>query len=185
MRIVLGISGASGVIYGARLFQKLHEAGVEVELVITVYGKEVLGMETAIDFNDLEGMAYAAYSDKDLTAPPASGSHLFDAMVICPCSMSTISKIASGISDTLITRAAGVCLKERRKLIVVPRETPLSQVYLRNMLTLAEAGAVVLPPTPAFYHEPTTIEDLVDFVIGKIMDSLGVEHDLFRRWGTG
>jgi len=105
-------------------------------------------------------------------------------MVICPCSMSTLSKIASGISDTLITRTAAVCLKEGRKLILVPRETPLSQVYLKNMLTLSQAGAVILPPSPAFYHQPTKVKHLIDFVVGKVLDSLGVDHELFRRWGS-
>ena len=184
MRVVVGISGASGAIYGVRLLQELKNTGVEVALVITGHGKEILGMETDIPLTNIEELADVVYSDDDLTAPPASGSYLFDGMVICPCSMSSFSKIATGISDSLITRAAAVCLKEKRKLILVPREAPLSTIYLRNMLVLAEAGAVVLPPSPAFYHRPRTFDDLVNFVIGKVMDSLGVEHQLFRRWGT-
>lgn len=183
MRVIIGISGASGAIYGIRLFQKLQEGGSQVELIITDHGKEVLEMEAEIDAAKLEEFADAVHSDDDLTAPPASGSHLFDAMVICPCSMSTLSKIASGVSDSLVTRAASVCLKEHRKLIVVPRETPLSTIYLRNMLALSEAGAVILPPSPAFYHKPEALKHLVDFIVGKIMDSLGVEHNLFKRWG--
>ena len=183
MKVIIGISGASGSIYGVRLFQKLQEAGTEVELIITKYGKQVLHMEAGIESWKLEELANASYSDDDLTAPPSSGSHLLDAMVICPCSMSTLSKIALGVSDTLTSRAAAVCLKERRKLILVPRETPLSTVYLRNMLTLSESGVIILPPSPAFYHKPETLKHLVDFVVGKIMDSLGVQHDLFPRWG--
>ena len=184
MRYIIGISGASGGVYGARLFQKLQETGNIVELIMTPYGKEVMRMEAGIDPSVIEEIADEVYQDSDLAAPPASGSHLVDGMIICPCSMSTLSKIATGISDTLITRAAAVCLKEHRKLIIVPRETPLSSVYLRNMLTLAEAGAIILPPSPAFYHKPTSMKHLVDFIIGKILDSLGVEHDLFPRWDS-
>ncbi len=183
MRIVLGISGASGAVYGVRLLQELKRANVEVSLIITEHGRDVLGMETGIPPEELEKEADYSYSNSDLTAPPASGSHPFDAVVICPCSMSTLSRIAAGISDNLITRAAGVCLKEGRRLILVPRETPLSTIYLRNMLSLSEAGAVILPPTPAFYHHPKTMEDLVNFIVGRVLDRLGVEHHLYRRWG--
>ena len=183
MRIVLGISGASGAVYGVRLLQELKRANVEVSLIITEHGRDVLAMETGIPPEELEKEADYSYSNSDLTAPPASGSHPFDAVVICPCSMSTLSRIAAGISDNLITRAAGVCLKEGRRLILVPRETPLSTIYLRNMLSLSEAGAVILPPTPAFYHHPKTMEDLVNFIVGRVLDRLGVEHHLYRRWG--
>jgi len=183
MRIVQGISGASGAVYGVRLLQELKRADVEVSLIITEHGRDVLRMETGISPEELEKEADFSHSNSNLTAPPASGSHPFDAMVICPCSMSTLSKIAAGISDNLITRAAGVCLKEGRRFILVPRETPLSTIYLRNMLSLSEAGAVILPPSPAFYHHPKTLEELVNFVVGRVLDRLGVEHHLYRRWG--
>jgi flavin prenyltransferase len=183
LKILVAISGASGAIYGVRLFQKLQESGHRVEFIITEYGGEVLRMESNIDPEKLKELADAVYSDGDLGAAPSSGSYRYDAMVICPCSMSTLSKIAAGISDTLITRAAAVCLKERRKLIIVPRETPLSTIYLRNMLTLSESGAVILPPSPGFYHQPESIREMIDFVVGKIMDSLDIDHTLFKRWG--
>ena len=183
MKILIGISGASGAIYGVRLFQKLQEAGTQVELIITEYGGEVMKMEASIDSAKLKELADAVYRDSDLAAAPSSGTHRYDAMVVCPCSMSSLSKIASGVSDTLITRSAAVCLKERRKLILVPRETPFSTIYIRNMLILSEAGAIILPPSPAFYHQPESLRDIVDFIVGKIMDSLGVDHDIYKRWG--
>jgi len=183
MKVIIAISGASGVIYGIRLLQQLKKADHTVELIITAHGKEVIELETDTSVLQLEARADAVYPDDDLTAPPSSGSHLFDAMVICPCSMSTLSKIAMGISDTLIARSAAVCLKERRRFIIVPRETPLSTIYLRNMLTLSESGVIILPPSPAFYHHPETLDNIVDFVVGKTLDSLGVGHTLFPRWG--
>ena len=184
MNVLIGITGASGTIHGVRLFQKLQEADCRIELIITGCGKNVLKMESNIDSARLEELADAVHDDSDLAAPPSSGTYRYDAMVICPCTMSTLSKIATGISDTLITRAAAVCLKERRKLIIVPRETPLATIHLRNMVTLSEAGAIILPPSPGFYHQPESVRDMVDFIVGKIMDSLGVDHELFRRWGT-
>jgi 4-hydroxy-3-polyprenylbenzoate decarboxylase len=122
------------------------------------------------------------YEDDDLFAPLASGTHKIDAMIICPCSQSTMAKIAAGYSDTLITRSASVTLKEHRKLILVPRETPLNLIMMENQLNLAKAGAIILPASPAFYQEPKTLEDMVDFIVGKILDQLGQEHDLFKRW---
>lgn len=184
MKIVLGISGASGAIYGIRLLRELKKAGVHVSLIVTQSGVDVIGTETSTTMSELKGFADRTYDPDDLSAPPASGSHRFDCMVICPCSMSTLSKIATGISDCLLTRSAAVCLKEGRKLVLVPRETPLSAIYLRNMTTLAESGAIILPPSPAFYHAPESVSDLVDFIVGKVLDSLGLEHDLFRRWGS-
>ena len=182
MKVILGLSGASGIIYGVRLLQELKRASVEISLIITEHAEDILKIETGISREELEKIADFSYSNSELIAPMASGSHPFDAMVIAPCSMSTLSKISAGISDNLITRAAGVCLKERRKLILLPRETPLSTLYLRNMLSLSEAGAVILPPSPAFYHRPKTLEDMVNFVVGRVLDQLGVKHRLYKRW---
>ncbi|HQQ25677.1 MAG TPA: UbiX family flavin prenyltransferase, partial [Methanomassiliicoccales archaeon] len=128
-------------------------------------------------------LADDVYHEDELFAPVASGSHRFDAMIICPCSESTLAKISAGIADNLVTRAAAVCLKERHKLVLVPRETPQSAIMLRNSLRLAEDGAVILPASPGFYPRPQTVEDLVNFLVGKILDQLGQPHELFKRWG--
>ncbi len=179
VRVVIGITGASGVIYGIRLIEVLKE---EKFLIISENAKKIIESETKYRIDDLKrGTVY--YEDHQLDAPLSSGSFLYDAMVIVPCSMSTLSKIAAGIADTLITRCACVALKERRQLILVPRETPLSPIHLKNMTSLALEGVVILPPVPAFYSTPHSLEDMTDFVVGKILDQLGVEHSLFRRWG--
>lgn len=183
MEIVVAISGASGVQYGMRLLQVLKEKGCEVHLVITESARKIMGVETDLMPEGIEMMADYAYSPYDFTAPIASGSYLFDAMVIIPCSMGTLAGVATGSSNTLITRAADVCLKERRTLILVPRETPLSLIQLKNMVSAAEAGAIVLPACPAFYSRPGTLADLVDVLVGRVLDILGIEHDLYRRWG--
>ncbi|MCX6678625.1 MAG: UbiX family flavin prenyltransferase [Methanothrix sp.] len=182
MEIVVGISGASGVQYAFRLLQVLREKGCITHLVITESAAKIIEIETDFLLKDVENLADHVYSPRDFAAPIASGSHLFDAMVVIPCSMGTLSAIACGSSDTLITRAADVCLKEKRRLVVVPRETPLSLVELRNMVAVAEAGAVVLPACPAFYGKPQSLNDLVDVLVGRVLDLLGVENDLYRRW---
>lgn len=183
MEIVVAISGASGVQYGVRLLQVLKAKGCVVHLVMTDSARKIMEVETALNPEDVEMMADCVYAPYDFTAPIASGSHLFDAMAIAPCSMGTLAGVATGSSSTLITRAADVCLKERRKLILVPRETPLSLVQLKNMVHAAEAGAVILPASPAFYSRPKTLDDLVDVLVGRILDLLGLTHDLYRRWG--
>ena len=180
MRIVVGVTGASGVQYAHTLLRNLK--GHDVDLVISEDAKKVIAHETDLAVKAFEKLAAHAYENDDTTAPPSSGSHRFDAMVVVPCSMGTLGKIAWGISDNLITRAAAVCLKEKRKLILVPRETPLAATHLENMLRLANQGAVVLPAMPGFYHGPETVDDLVNFVVGKVMDQLGIEHALFKRW---
>jgi 4-hydroxy-3-polyprenylbenzoate decarboxylase len=180
MKVVVGITGASGVIYGVRLLEVLQE---ETFLIISENGKKLIKEETDHLIEDLKSRTHY-YEDYQLDAPLASGSFFFDAMVIAPCSVSTLSKIASGIADTLITRCAAVALKEGRKLILVPRETPLSTIHLQNMTFLSTLGVVILPPVPAFYCMPQSIDDAVDFVVGKILDQLKISHDLFRRWGT-
>ncbi len=182
MEIVVGISGASGVAYAVRLLRVLREKGIIIHLVITDSAAKIIELETDFLLKDVQDLADHVYASSDFTAPFASGSHLYDGMVVIPCSMGTLSAIACGSSDTLITRAADVCLKEKRRLIIVPRETPLGLVQLRNMVAAAEAGAVVLPACPAFYSQPRSLDDLVDVLVGRVLDLLGVENDLYRRW---
>lgn len=189
--IVLAITGASGAPYGVRLLQQLAAASRPVSLIVSSHGLRLLQTETSIkSLDDLRTEVGAAAWDKWITsfsnddrgAPPASGSALSAGMVICPCSMGTLSAISVGASRSLIERAADVALKERRKLVLVPRETPLSAIHLQNMLRVTRAGAVVLPATPGFYHKPREIGDLVDFVVARVLDQLGVAHKLGKRW---
>lgn len=189
--IVLGITGASGAPYAVRLLQALTTAHRRVSLIVSKYGMRLLATEAGIDsldaLRDTVGIdAWASYvetfSNDDRGAAPASGSARTAGMVVCPCSMGTLSAIAVGASRSLIERAADVTLKESRKLVLVPRETPLSAIHLGNMLRLARAGAVVMPAAPAFYHRPKEISDLVDFVVARILDHLEVEHNLVARW---
>jgi len=181
-QVIVAISGASGAIYGVRLVRALRDARVRVHLTISPSAEITLKLETGMNPRDLARLATHTYPSTDLTAPISSGSSPIDGMVIAPCSTKTLAAIASGYSDNLITRAADVALKENRTLVLVPRETPLSQIHLRNMLTLARAGAVILPASPGFYHNPKTVDDLVDHVVGKIMDVLQIEHNLYKRW---
>jgi flavin prenyltransferase len=189
--IVLAITGASGAPYGVRLLQQLAAASRPISLIVSSHGLRLLQTETSIkSLDDLRTEVGAAAWDKWITsfsnddrgAPPASGSALSAGMVICPCSMGMLSAISVGASRSLIERAADVALKERRKLVLVPRETPLSAIHLQNMLRVTRAGAVVLPAAPAFYHRPEKISDLVDFVVARVLDKLGVEHQLGKRW---
>ena len=171
-----------------RLCETLLVSGLELHLIATENGKNVLRYETGLEFDTLvsdwqaEHAGVFVYDNADLFAPPASGSARFDAMAVVPCSMSALAMMAGGIAQTLLTRSADVMLKERRRLIVVPRETPLSTIHLQNMTKLSQAGAVILPAMPAFYGKPETKQNLVDFVVGKVLDSLGVDNQLFHRW---
>jgi len=182
MKVIIGMSGASGTPYGVRLTTALHEAGVECGLIMSRNAHHIASIEGGLPGGWPDAFVDEVYEDDDLAAPLSSGSSAFDAMVIVPCSMSTAGKIAAGISDTLITRAAAVCLKEHRKLVVVPRETPLSLIHLRALASLAEAGAVVLPAMPAFYPRPGSVEEMVDFIAGRIMEVLGMKTDLYLHW---
>jgi len=183
LRIVVGVSGATGVVLGLRLLEVLKEMGVETHAVLTRAAEKILEAEHGSSRKDLERLASRIYDVDDLFAPIASGSFRTDGMVVAPCSMKTLAGIVHGYSDNLLLRAADVTLKERRRLVLVVRETPLSVVHLRNMLAAAEMGAVVLPPTLAFYHRPRSVEDLVDFVVGRVLDALGLEHSLYKKWG--
>lgn len=189
--IVFAITGASGAPYAIRLLNALVAAKRQVWLTVSSHGLRLLQTET--DVHDLEGLrtlvgpkrfdAYVrVFDDGDRGAAPASGSVLTAGMVICPCSMGTIASIAAGTSRSLVERAADVTLKERRRLVVVPRETPLSAIHLENLLRLTRAGAVVLPAAPAFYHRPRSVDDLVDFVVARVLDQLAVEHEIGKRW---
>lgn len=182
MKVIVGITGATGTIYGYRLLQRLNERGIETSTIISEYAARILQMEDSKSVEELAEFGQV-YMSSDLMAPTASGSCRFDAMVIAPCTMKTLAEIANGLSSNLISRTADVALKERRRLILVTRETPLSLVHIKNMLKVTSAGAVVLPASPGFYHKPKTIGDLVDYVVGKVLDQLGIEHELFRRWG--
>lgn len=182
MRLIVAVTGASGVIYGKRLLEVLREKKVETHLIVSKAAEKVIEHELKQTKKDLEKFAAYTYGADDLKAPFMSGSFETDGMVIVPCTMKTLAGIASGYADNLILRAADVTIKEHRKLIVVPRETPLSVIHLRNMLTLAELGVFVVPAMPAYYHNPRKIDDQVDFVVGKILDCVDIEHKLFKRW---
>jgi len=183
VRLVVGITGASGCIYGKRLLQVLQKKRVETHLVITDRAKRIIEQENGA-VTEYVGLVSYSYDESDMDAPIVSGSFATDGMVIVPCSMKTLSSLASGYGNNCLTRAADVTLKERRPLVIVLRETPLSAIHLTNMLKLAQAGAVVLPAMPAFYNRPKTIDDLVNFVVGKILDALRVDHDLYERWDS-
>jgi 4-hydroxy-3-polyprenylbenzoate decarboxylase len=189
--IVVGITGASGAPYAVRLLQQLVASHRPVSLIVSKYGMRLLDTEVGIASiealrevvgKDAWDSCVEVYGNDDRGAPPASGSSLTAGMIVCPCSMGTLSAISVGASRSLIERAADVTLKERRKLILVPRETPLSAIHLENMLRLTRAGAVVMPAAPGFYHRPKQVSDLVDFVVARMLDQLGVEQTLVKRW---
>ncbi|MHC1631859.1 MAG: UbiX family flavin prenyltransferase [Methanotrichaceae archaeon] len=182
MNVVVGISGASGVCYGIRLLEVLAERNCATHLVMTEAARKIIEIETDNNPRDVEMMADYIYSPRDFTVPIASGSFPFSAMVVAPCSMRTLAGIANGITDTLLTRAADICLKERRRLVLVPRESPLNLIHLKNMTSVTEAGAIVLPPCPGFYSQPRSLDELVDVVVGRMLDLIDVEHDLYKRW---
>lgn len=183
-RIVIGISGASGVIYGARILELLKETDFETHLIISESGRLNIEIETGYKPRDVEAMADFVYDHKDMAASLSSGSFLTEGMVVIPCTIKSLSGIANSYNENLLVRAADVTLKEKRKLVLVVRETPLHIGHLRLMTLAAEMGAHLVPPVPSFYHQPETIEDIIDQTIGKIFDYFGIEHDLFRRWGA-
>lgn len=195
--VTLALSGASGMAYGLRLLECLIAADLEVNLLVSqaahLVAKQELGVALPARANELERQLVdglgardgqlRVYGRDDWNAPVASGSNPADAMVVCPCSMGTLAAIAHGMSDNLIERAADVALKEQKKLILVPRETPFSTLHLENMLILSRMNAVILPANPGFYHHPHSIEALVDFIVARILDQLGIQHALMARWG--
>ncbi|HEV3049384.1 MAG TPA: flavin prenyltransferase UbiX [Longimicrobium sp.] len=189
--VTFGITGASGAPYAVRLLRALNEAGTPVRLIVSGYGLRLLAEESGIDGIDALRAATGDwsrvefYDSLDRGATPASGSAPSAGMVVCPCSMGTLASIAAGTSRNLVERAADVALKERRPLILVPRETPLSLIHLENMTRLTRAGATIMPAAPGFYHRPKSIDDMVDFVAARILDHLGVEHRVGKRWKSG
>lgn len=182
LRLVVGISGSSAPIYGIRLLEVLKDVRVETHLVISEGARKTIALETSYSTKDVMDLASVVYDPRDLAASISSGSFQTAGMVVAPCSMKTLSAIAHSLTDDLLVRAADVTLKESRRLVLVPRETPLHLGHLRNMVRAAEIGAVILPPVPAFYHTPKTIGDLIDHTVGKILDQFALGHELFRRW---
>ena len=181
-RLIVGITGATGVIYGIRLLERLRDAGVETHLVISRWGARTLVHETPYSREQVEALAHTSYVAGDMGAAISSGSFQTAGMIIAPCSAKTLGAIAHGFGDGLIHRAADVVLKERRKLLLAVRETPLSEIHLENMLKLARMGAVMLPPVPAFYHNPKTLDEMVDHTVARMLDHFGIEVPGMPRW---
>lgn len=182
MKIIVGITGASGAIYAYALIRALHQLHVETIVVCTEMGEKVLQYECGVTLKEIKQYA-TVENNKNLFASIASGSCITDGMVIIPCSMNTLGAIANGVGDTLLSRTASVALKESRKLIVVPRESPITLIHIRNMQLLAEAGAMIMPASPGFYHKPTEIWELTNFMVARVLDAFGLDHQLLPRWG--
>lgn len=182
MRIIVGISGASGAVYGWELLKFLSGEGHEIHAVVSANGWKVLEHECGVTHKDVENLVTRLHAFDNLGAAIASGSFKTDAMVVAPCSMRTVAAIAHGLADNLLCRAADVVIKERRRLVLVPRETPLSSIHLGNMLTLSNLGVTIMPASPGFYHRPDTIDGLVRIMVGRIVDALGIDNQLFPRW---
>ena len=182
MQIIVGLSGGSGAIYTLALLQMLRAAGVTTHLVASEMGVKVAHHECGVDVAELKAMCDVWHDNGNLGATIASGSFKTDGMVVTPCSMKTLAALAGGLSDSLLTRAADVCIKERRRLVLLVREMPYSSIHLENMLRLSDRGVVILPASPGFYHHPEDLSDIVAFVAGKMMDQLGVENTAYRRW---
>ena len=181
--ILIGITGASGSIYGIQLLKELKSREITVHLILSQTAKQIIPYETGMKIEDVTSLANVTYEDDNLFASPASGSFSIDAMVIVPCSMKTISAVANGYANTLISRSAMCVLKENKTLIVVPRETPFDVIGLKNMIKIHDARGIILPANPGFYHKPKTLSDMIDFIVGKILDQLSISHNLFKSWG--
>ena len=181
--LLVAMTGATGAVYGVRLLETLYELGVEAHLIVSRWAEATIKTETDRRLEDLSALATVVYDEEDLAAPPASSGFETAGMIVAPCSMRTLATVANGLADNLIQRAAEVHLKERRKLVLLVRESPLSVIHLENMLRVAKAGAVVAPPVPAFYAKLRSLDDMVDHTVGRALDQLGVEHERIRRWG--
>ncbi|MEW6767046.1 MAG: UbiX family flavin prenyltransferase [Pseudomonadota bacterium] len=182
-RLIVGISGASGVVYGVRLLQLLRNAGVETHLVMSKTAEQTFAYETSFKIVDVKAMAHVSHSIDDMAASISSGSFQTAGMIVAPCSMRSMSEIASGVTTTLLTRAADVTLKERRRLVLMVRETPLHTGHLRTMTALSEIGAIVAPPVPAFYAKPESLNDMVDHTVGRVLDLFDIDIGVVERWG--
>jgi flavin prenyltransferase len=181
-RLIIGISGASGVIYGVRLLQLLRNAGVETHLVLSKTAEVTFAHETNLKIADVKALADVCHRVDDMAAPISSGSFKTAGMIVAPCSVRSMSEIASGVTSTLLTRSADVVLKERRKLVLMVRETPLHAGHLRSMMAATENGAIIMPPVPAFYHKPKTIDDIVNQTVGRALDLFDVDAGIVKRW---
>ena len=184
MRLVVAITGSSGVIYGIKLLESLKNLNIETHLIISEWGQKTIKIETNISTDYVKSLPTQTYNNDNMAASISSGSFRTDGMIIIPCSMKTLSSIANGFDDSLISRAAGVCIKESRKLVIVPRETPLSKIHLENMMKLSELGIIILPAMPGFYFRPTNMDDLLYHIVGKVLDQFHIMHSLFKRWGN-
>ncbi|MBB6448239.1 4-hydroxy-3-polyprenylbenzoate decarboxylase [Geomicrobium halophilum] len=182
MRIIVGITGASGSLYGYTLIRTLHQLGIETHVIATEMGVKVMQYECGVKMKDVKQFAHV-HNNQNLFASIASGSFKTDGMVIAPCSMNTLGAIANGVGDTLLSRAASVVMKEQRKFIVVPREAPFHLIHLQNMTKLAEANVSIMPASPGFYHRPQEIWELINFMVARILDGLDIDHELIERWG--
>ncbi|MDL2261525.1 UbiX family flavin prenyltransferase [Methanimicrococcus sp. OttesenSCG-928-J09] len=182
MELIIGISGASGAGYGIRLLEILKETDIQTHLIMTKAAAEIIQTETDYDPADVKKLADFVWDEKDFSAPIASGSYKTAGMIIAPCSMKTLGQVAAGIADNLLVRAADVCLKEERKLVLMARETPLNLIHLENMVTAKKAGATILPASPGFYSRPETIDDLYNIMAGRALDLAGIENDVYKRW---
>ncbi len=181
-RIVVGITGATGAIFGVRLLQALRAAEVETHLVLSKWGLQTVEHETGITASELNALASVVHGSGNMAATISSGSFKTEGMVVAPCTMKTLGAIAQGYGDNLVQRAADVVLKERRKLVLVARETPLSEIHLENMLKLSRMGVSILPPMPAFYNKPRSIDDIVDHIVVRVLDQFGIDADFAKRW---
>ena len=184
MRIIIGITGSTGVIYGIRILEVLKDTKVETHLIMSEWAQKCISMETSYDVEYVKSLATTFSDEKNMAASISSGTHKIDGMIVIPCSMKTLSSIANGYDETLIARAGGVTLKESRKLVLVARETPLTAINLENMLKLARLGVVIMPPVTEFYTNPTSIDAIIDHIVGKCLDQFDIEHSLFTRWGS-
>ena len=183
-RLIVGISGATGAIYGIRLLEVLSQSNMETHLVITEAAEKTISMETSWKLDQVRALAHVSYPMKEVGADIASGSFQSEGMVVIPCSIKSLSAIANSFNVNLLIRAADVAIKEKRRLVLVVRETPLHKGHLNLMMNLADMGVIILPPIPAFYHHPKTIDDLINHTVGKVLDLFGINHRLFERWGS-
>jgi flavin prenyltransferase len=181
--MLIAITGASGIDLAVKLLEKLHENGIQLELIISKLAQQVIKIESNYEKSYIENLADKIYDVEDLTAEPSSGSYLIDTMIIIPCSMKTLAAIANGYAENLIARAADVMIKEKRRLLLAVRESPFSAIHLENMLKLARLGVIIAPPIPSYYYNPKSIEDLNNHIVGRILDQLGIKSDI-KRWGN-
>lgn len=182
MKILVGITGASGAIYGIRILEALKECGVETHLIISKWAEKTIKVETSYTFDEIKSLASHYYSSDNQAALISSGSFITDGMIIAPCSMKSVASIRHGFSDNLISRAADVIIKEKRKLVIVPREAPLSTIHLENMLSLSQMGCTILPPMPAFYNKPETVDDIVNHTVARVLDQFDIDNQITKRW---